>query len=304
MKAIYVETLIRGSLGELWQLTRAPDAHQRWDLRFSSIDYLPRTDPAQPQAFRYTTHLGFGVAITGEGETVGTHAGQDGVSTSALRFWSEDGKSLIAEGSGYWQYRPEQTGVRFITRYEYGVRFGLLGRWFDALVFRPLIGWATAWSFDRLRLWIEAGIPPEVSLRHTVVYTLARLMVAALWIYQGVAPKLLTRQGDEQFLLAAAGAPATLVTPALVAMGVAELLFGLVVLISWPARWPLWSTVVLMAVALVTVALSAPHYLVGAFNPVSLNSALATLAAIALFLSELTPTAQRCRRRPAATDSL
>lgn len=30
-------------------------------------------------------------------------------------------------------------------------------------MFHPLIGWATAWSFDRLRLWIERGIPPEVS---------------------------------------------------------------------------------------------------------------------------------------------
>ena len=44
MKAIYVESLIRGPLERLWRLTQEPGLHQRWDLRFTSIEYLPRPD--------------------------------------------------------------------------------------------------------------------------------------------------------------------------------------------------------------------------------------------------------------------
>jgi hypothetical protein len=60
---------------------------------------------------------------------------------------------------------PTEAGTRFITRYDYDTRFGAPGRVLDRLVFRPLLGWATAWSFDRLRLWLEEGIAPETALR-------------------------------------------------------------------------------------------------------------------------------------------
>src|SRR5204862_847803 len=136
----------------------------------------------------YTTQIGFGLGIRGEGETVGKSE-IDGSRTSALKFWSEDHKSLIREGSGYWQYLPAAAGIRFLTWYDYSTRFGSAGRLFDALVFRPLIGWATAWSFDRLRLWLEKQIHPCSSLRQSLIYMLARLTVAFIWIYQGLVPK-------------------------------------------------------------------------------------------------------------------
>src|SRR5215469_8438115 len=43
-----------------------------------------------------------------------------------------------------------------------------VGRVTDRFLFRPFLGWATAWSFDRLRVWIEHGIPPEVSRDRTI----------------------------------------------------------------------------------------------------------------------------------------
>ena len=58
---------------------------------------------------------------------------------------------------------PVDGRVRFLTRYDYETRFGPVGRLVDRLIFRPLIGWATAWSFARLRLWLEDGIDPGVS---------------------------------------------------------------------------------------------------------------------------------------------
>ncbi|MBC7763625.1 MAG: SRPBCC family protein, partial [Candidatus Saccharibacteria bacterium] len=35
------------------------------------------------------------------------------------------------------------------------------GRLLDRVMIRPLVGWMTAWSFDRLRIWAETGVEPE-----------------------------------------------------------------------------------------------------------------------------------------------
>lgn len=164
-RAIYVETLIRASLDEVWEKTQRPEMHQRWDLRFTRIECLPRTSEDGPQRFLYATRIGFGMEIRGEGESVSEKPGSQGELTSALRFWSEDPRSLIREGSGYWRYVPSDDGVRFLTRYDYATRFGVVGSLIDRAAFRPLLGWATAWSFDRLRLWLEDGIPPERARR-------------------------------------------------------------------------------------------------------------------------------------------
>jgi hypothetical protein len=165
---IYVEAHIRGAMADLWARTQDPRQHQRWDLRFTKIVYLPRPDPAAPQRFRYTTRIGFGLTITGLGETTATREGPGGRRTSALTFWSDHPRSLIRRGAGYWQYTPTRDGIRFVTRYDYDVRFGRAGHLLDRMVFRPLIGWATAWSFDRLRLWVEQGVAPEDWLRHAL----------------------------------------------------------------------------------------------------------------------------------------
>src|SRR5205085_750191 len=110
-------------------------------------------------------------------------------------------KSLIRTGSGYWQYIPEKDGVRFLTWYDYETRFGILGSLFDRAIFRPMIGWATAWSFDRLRLWIEKGIVPAAAFRSSLVHALARFTLAFIWVYQGLVPKLLSTNRDELVML-------------------------------------------------------------------------------------------------------
>jgi hypothetical protein len=63
---------------------------------------------------------------------------------------------------GYRRYVPVAGGVRFLTAYAYRSRCGTAGRLADRL-FRPVFGWATAWSFDRLRLWLERSISPAAS---------------------------------------------------------------------------------------------------------------------------------------------
>ncbi|MFG2942421.1 hypothetical protein [Streptomyces sp. NPDC048282] len=157
---LYIEAHIRADLDELWARTQDPGRHQRWDLRFTEIDYLPRV-AGEPQRFRYATRVLPFLTIAGTGVSAGEKERPDGTRTSALRFASPHPLSPLAEGSGYWRYIPVADGVRFLTGYDYRTRWGALGALVDRLVLRPLMGWATAWSFDRLRLWLERGITPE-----------------------------------------------------------------------------------------------------------------------------------------------
>ena len=294
---IYVEIPIASSLDELWEKTQNPELHQRWDLRFTEIEYLPRK-AEEPQKFLYCTRIGLSLKINGKGESTGVRDGDGGARTSSLKFWSADPKSLIKVGSGYWKYVPAGNKIRFFTWYDYETRFGLLGKALDKCLFRPLLGWATAWSFDRLRLWIEKGIPPESSRDRALVYSIARATVAFTWLYHGLFPKLFYHDAAELDLVSRVGTPAARLIMAVTVAGWAEIFFATLLLVLWRHEWPLWLTVVLMLIGIPVVAICAPAYLGAAFNPVTLNLGLAALSAIGLIAGRDLPTATHCLRKP------
>lgn len=153
-RSIYVETVIRAELDDVWMATQDPVQHVRWDVRFSEIRPTGLTDDGAARfAYSRSTILH---AVHGTGVSLGEASRRDGFRTSALRFSTPDRWSPIRSGRGYWRYEPVPGGVRFITGYDYEAGWGPL----DVAV-RPLLGWATAWSFDRLRIWLEGGPPPE-----------------------------------------------------------------------------------------------------------------------------------------------
>jgi len=291
---IYVEIRIHDDLENIWRLTQEPALHQRWDLRFTRIEYLPRPDPAEPQRFLYETRIGFGLAIRGTGESIATRATADRDTSSALKFASDDPKSLIREGSGYWRYVPTGAGLRFFTWYDYTVRFGFLGRLADRLAFRPLMGWATAWSFDRMRLWAEEGQTPEASLAFALIHATARLCIAGVWIWHGLVPKLIFHNLDEQTMLLQSGLPLSVMPT----IGALEIMFGIATLAFWRVRAIFPANAILMMLALVAVAIKSPAYITAAFNPVSLNVAAIALSVIGWIASTSLPSASRCLRRP------
>jgi hypothetical protein len=182
--AIYVEYRIAASMDDLWAATQSPGQHQRWDVRFGSIDYQPAVE-GEPQRFTYATTVAPGFTVAGTGESLGDRNRPDGSRWSGLKFWADDRRSLIAAGAGYWRYIPTDEGIRFITRYDYRTRWGPFGAGLDRVMFRPLFGWATAWSFDRLRLWLEEGIEPEAARNRSLIHASATI---GLWI---VATQLL-----------------------------------------------------------------------------------------------------------------
>jgi hypothetical protein len=204
---------------------------------------------------------------------------------------------LIKTGSGYWKYVPHENAIRFFTWYDYETRFGAFGKLMDRCLFRPLLGWATAWSFDRLRLWIEKGIPPETSRDRALVYAISRGTVAFIWFYHGLVPKLLYRDKIELDLLSRIAPPEKLHTAVTLA-GLVEISFALLLVVLWRRGWPLWLTFALMIIGIPVVAMSAPEYLSAAFNPLTLNISIAALALIAIVASRDLPTASRCRRKP------
>lgn len=286
-------------MDDVWRLSQTPDVHQRWDLRFTTIEYLPRPSPAEPQRFLYVTKLAPGIAIKGTGESTGERTDLDGNASSALRFGSDQSWSLIRTGSGYWRYVQRVEGVRFFTWYDYEVRFGLAGRLVNSCFLRPAMGWATAWSFDRLRLWVEEGQSPEVSFALAAVQTLARTTIAFVWIWHGVVPKLLFRDANEQIMLQQAGLPAS----ALPWLGLAEVCFGLVMLAGIRWRWLYGLNIAIMLTALVGVAVCSPQYLHAAFNPVTLNLCVVGLSAIGLLVSSRAPSARNCLRKQPQGDA-
>lgn len=160
-KQIYVEIRIRCPLERLWALSQDPALHPRWDLRFSRI--IPTgTGSDGHSRFRYEFRLPF-YTITGHGTSLGLRTGAGGQATSVLKFSPNSVLSPIGPGSGYWRYVPSAEGVSFITGYNYTPGMGAVGSRLDRRVIRPALGWATALSFDRLRLWAEHGVDPAAS---------------------------------------------------------------------------------------------------------------------------------------------
>ncbi len=180
---------MRCTMDDLWAATQEPERHQRWDVRFGAISYDP-AEEGEPQRFTYATTVAPGVTVAGTGESLGARDRADGTRWSGLRFWAGDPRSIIEAGAGYWRYVPTDDGIRFLTRYDYRPRWGRVGEVVDRWVFRPVFGWATAWSFDRLRLWLEDGVAPERARDQAVAHAAAVGGLAGVWLYQGIVPKL------------------------------------------------------------------------------------------------------------------
>jgi hypothetical protein len=292
---VYVETRIEAPIETLWEYTQTPHLHQQWDLRFSEISYLPKEKEEDRQKFLYRTAIGFGISIAGEGESYGTRE-RGGIRTSALKFGTDQRLSLIREGSGFWRYVPDGEGVIFLTQYDYRTRYGLAGRLLDRLVFRPLMGWATAWSFDALKLWLEKGIHPASSLYRFIRMLVIRVVLGLLWMYQGLVPKLLVPDSGEMELISQFSFLAGYERAVLTSMGIAEIVFGLWLLYC-RGRKLHYLNLALLA-GLMLSGLASPAIYVAPFNPVTLNIAMMALSALYVLEREPAPSAKHCIRKP------
>tara|TARA_B100002003_G_C13952295_1_gene461651 strand:- start:117 stop:506 length:390 start_codon:yes stop_codon:yes gene_type:complete len=97
-----------------------------------------------------------------------------------------------------------------------------------------------------------------------------RWMLALVFIYHGLVPKLLFLSPVEVQMVEAAGLglDARVVSPL---AGLAEVVLGLVILFGWLGRWPVLAAGLGLVGLLAYVAVFTPMLLIEAFNPVSTN---------------------------------
>lgn len=294
-KPIYIETRIHGSIDEIWEKTQTPDLHQQWDVRFSRISYLPKK-VGEPQLFTYATEVAPRVWIEGRGESLGDRERPDNSRWSGLKFWCDDKRSIIKKGAGYWKYIPTDDGVRFLTRFDYQPRWGFFGETIDRFIFRPIFGWATSWSFDRFRLWVEKGIDPARQRRQAIIHTLTTVVLSFVWLYHGIVPKLFTRTSELK-MIEDSGFPHSASKFILYVFAVGEIAVGLSVLLFWRKRWPF----VISLLAFVGLGIGAivanPHLAGEPFSPVTLNISLIALSIIALLSDKDLPSGKNPIRK-------
>ncbi|WP_054024707.1 DoxX-like family protein [Bacillus sp. FJAT-28004] len=296
-KPIYVELEIRANLDQLWMHTQNPQLHEQWDLRFSQIQYLPQTNESDIQKFRYETRIGFGLKISGTGETSCTTMKDSKERVSTLTFASAQPVSLIRMGGGYWKYKDQGDKLTFITLFNYQTRFGIAGRVLDRFIFRPIFGWATAWSFDRLRIWLEEHIPPSVVAERALIHYLSICLIVLLWCYKGLVPKLLFPETGELAMMKQLGLFKGMELPMVHLVGICEMGFGVLIACFHRRKWIFIAHVLALFLLTTPALLFHPEVLTSPFNPITLSLPMIGLGLTAYLSRRHLPQARRCKRQ-------
>ncbi|WOA65219.1 DoxX-like family protein [Bacillus mycoides] len=294
-KPIYVATEMNTTMEKLWAYTQEPDIHTEWDARFTEISYLEKKE-GEPQKFLYKTKIGFGLEIAGEGESIGEIRKETGERISSLKFWTDNQLSLIQIGRGYWKYTPNEEHIHFETQYDYDTRFGRIGNVIDLYVFRPLLGWATAWSFDALKLWLEKGLHPKLLIRRTMTYWLVCFLFAFVWLYQGIVPKLMFTHSEEVKMLSALIGSNESSIFILKIVGFLEIIWG----VMWQLPLQKRKLFILHIILLIVLTLAAGSTNIASFtqpfNPITLNFLLIGLSIVGYINSTNLPSVKNCKR--------
>ncbi|MGN4714553.1 DoxX-like family protein [Bacillus cereus group sp. MYBK226-2] len=295
-KPIYVSAEMNTTMEKLWEYTQAPHIHTEWDARFTEISYLEKQE-GEPQKFLYKTKIGFGFEIAGEGESIGEIRKETGERISSLKFWTDNTLSLIQIGRGYWKYTPCKEHIHFETQYDYDTRYGRIGNVIDFYMFRPLLGWATAWSFDALKLWLEKGLHPRLLIRRTMTYWLVCFLFAFVWMYQGIFPKIIFSHPEEMKMLSAIiGATGNSIA-ILKVIGMLEIIFGIIWLFPVPKQ-KLFILHIFMLIALTIVAgFTNIISFIEPFNLITLNVLLMGVSIVGYMNSFDLPSAKNCKRK-------
>ncbi|MFY8295817.1 DoxX-like family protein [Bacillus paranthracis] len=295
-KPIYVSTEMNTTMEKLWEYTQEPHIHTEWDARFTEISYVEKKE-GEPQKFLYKTKIGFGLEIAGEGESIGEIRKETGERISSLKFWTENQLSLIQIGRGYWKYTPRKEHIHFEKQYDYDTRFGRIGNVIDFYMFRPLLGWATAWSFDALKLWLEKGLHPRLLIRRTMTYWLVCFLFAFVWMYQGIFPKIIFSHPEEMKMLSAIIDSTGNSIAILKVIGMLEIIFGIIWLFPVPKQ-KLFILHIFMLIAL-TIAAGFTNIVsfTEPFNPITLNVLLMGVSIVGYINSFDLPSAKNYKRK-------
>ncbi|MCJ7840269.1 DoxX-like family protein [Lederbergia sp. NSJ-179] len=296
-KPIYVEIPIHTEIDRLWEATQNPTKHAQWDLRFTTITYRPKKE-GEPQHFTYKTKIGFGIHIAGWGKNSGEAHSKDGSRTSSLHFGTDQAISIIREGRGYWKYQPEADAIHFITQYNYEVNGEKFGKLFDHFIFRPLIGWATALSFDVLKRWLEKEEKPSFQYKRFFCSWIITFLFFFIWTYHGLVPKIIHVHPEEIGMMTNLLRVHPELAQTLTAIiGIGEILFGGLLLVTPRKRRLYIFQMIAFPILALSAILSNPDYVAHPFSPLTFNLALVVLSLLGFLLHKDLPTAKSCKRK-------
>ncbi|MCH7315040.1 DoxX-like family protein [Acinetobacter sp. ANC 3882] len=109
-----------------------------------------------------------------------------------------------------------------------------------------------------------------------------QLIIASLWIYQGLIPKLIFQVQDEQYVWQQLNIAPSYIDWMISFSGIAEMIFGSLFL--WISHQYLhWLNIISLIGLFIFVLFIYPDKIYQAFNPVVMNIALASLSVISLW---------------------
>lgn len=114
------------------------------------------------------------------------------------------------------------------------------------------------------------------------ILSLCRFSLACIWIYQGLVPKWLGPHEDELAMNMTLGFDAAQAVWVSYMGGTLEVLLGLAILVFHRSRWPYWASAIAITLLFVFTLIFVPQLLLAAFNPATVNLAMAALSIIGL----------------------
>jgi hypothetical protein len=116
--------------------------------------------------------------------------------------------------------------------------------------------------------------------RLAAVHAVARVTLAVVFLWHGLVPKLLFRHADELALLRDSGLSAAAAMRVVMIVGVAEVVFGIALLLAWRVRWLFLLATLGMVMITPGILVGSPRFIPAAFTPVTLNLCVAVLGII------------------------
>jgi hypothetical protein len=116
--------------------------------------------------------------------------------------------------------------------------------------------------------------------RLAAVHAVARVTLAFAFLWHGLVPKLLYRHPDELALLRDSGLSAAAAIRTVRIVGVAEVAYGLALLLLWRVRALFLPAVGAMLAITPGLLLNSPRFIPAAFTPVTLNLCVAALGIV------------------------
>ena len=120
---------------------------------------------------------------------------------------------------------------------------------------------------------------PTATLQQILKF--CQLILALLWFYQGLVPKLMFQVADEQYIWQQLNVPLAYIGGMISLSGIAEIVFG--GLFLWITHQYLhWLSIFSLTGLLALILFIYPEQIYQAFTPVVMNVGLASLSIIAL----------------------